>query len=97
VIASLHESGLSHRAIASATGLARNTVAKELSEVAQIEPPSLAPISDRTTTAEAEYIHCDTTVPLSQRSVAVPHSARARRRLVFRARYPVDVLMDHRQ
>ncbi|OHD15023.1 MAG: hypothetical protein A2Y38_25755 [Spirochaetes bacterium GWB1_59_5] len=35
VVASLRESGLSTRAIASATGLARNTVAKEL---AQIEP-----------------------------------------------------------
>ncbi|MFE3799290.1 hypothetical protein [Nocardia tengchongensis] len=39
VVASLREIGMSSRAIASATGLARGTVLKELEQVAQIEPP----------------------------------------------------------
>lgn len=43
VVASLRESGLSIRAISSATGIARNTVRNELradSEVGQIDPPT---------------------------------------------------------
>ena len=39
VVASLRESGLSTRAISAATGLSRNTIAKDLEQVAQSEPP----------------------------------------------------------
>ncbi|MFE3080904.1 helix-turn-helix domain-containing protein [Nocardia tengchongensis] len=39
IVASLREIGMSSRAIAAATGLARGTVLKELEQVVQIEPP----------------------------------------------------------
>lgn len=60
----LRESGLSTRAIASATGLARNTVLGDLrgrDEVVQIEPPD-----DAEPAATAECIHCRNTLPLAQ-------------------------------
>ncbi|MFJ9368770.1 helix-turn-helix domain-containing protein [Nocardia sp. NPDC101769] len=39
IVASLREIGMSSRAIAAATGLARGTILKELDQVDQIEPP----------------------------------------------------------
>ncbi|MGY2093486.1 hypothetical protein [Nocardia gipuzkoensis] len=39
VVASMREIGMSSRAIAAATGLARGTVLKELNQVDQIDPP----------------------------------------------------------
>jgi hypothetical protein len=66
VVSSLRESGLSPRAIASATGLARNTVTKELDQVAHIKPPSEPEPVAAEPDAVAQCIHCGETLPLSK-------------------------------
>jgi transposase-like protein len=54
VVASLRDSGLSVRAIASATGVARNTVREDLREVGQFDPPEIRGADGKTYTVIRE-------------------------------------------
>lgn len=54
-VASLRESGLSIRAIASATGSSKNTVKSDLRQVGQNDPPQPSPKSDAELLAGAEW------------------------------------------
>jgi transposase-like protein len=75
VVASLRDSGLSARAIASATGLARNTVRRELREqVGQLDPPAPTPILG------ADGKSYSPRVPDRQDAVPVPPAPEKKRR-----------------
>lgn len=54
VVASLRDSGLSVRAIASATGVARNTVREDLRDVGQFDPPAIQGSDGKTYTVIRE-------------------------------------------
>lgn len=55
VVASLRESGLSVRAIASATGADRNTIRSDLREVGEIHPPAVHGTDGKTYTVSAPH------------------------------------------
>lgn len=68
VVASLRESGLSLRAIASATGLSRGTISNDVSKIGHLPSAAPEPVDAEVVddTDSAPCIHCGETLPLSQ-------------------------------